>query len=90
MSLLQSMPTLAVSRCQRTAFVTQRVACRRAERSRHAHCRHALTVSRCMGLSASDIDVAVVGGGPGGLAAAAAIVSALGPKARIKVMYMFA
>ena len=35
---------------------------------------------------APDVDVAVVGGGPGGLAAAAAIKSALGADATVKVI----
>ena len=44
----------------------------------------ALTL-RCTLSVRSEVDVAIVGGGPGGLAAAAAIVSALGDDVRVKV-----
>lgn len=40
---------------------------------------------RCALSIRSEVDVAIVGGGPGGLAAAAAIVSALGDDVRVKV-----
>lgn len=47
--------------------------------------RLAASVLRCTGMKPADIDVAVVGGGPGGLASAAAIVSAFGGDVRVKV-----
>ena len=37
------------------------------------------------GLGDADLDVAIIGGGPGGLATAAAIFSALGQLTRVKV-----
>jgi NADH dehydrogenase FAD-containing subunit len=44
----------------------------------------ALTL-RCTRVAPREIDVAIVGGGPGGLASAAAVVSALGDDVRVKV-----
>lgn len=42
-------------------------------------------ILRCAGDTAAGVDVAIVGGGPGGLASAAALVSALGSNVRVKV-----
>ena len=41
--------------------------------------------TKAAGTADHDIDVAVVGGGPGGLATAAAILSAFGQHIRVKV-----
>lgn len=42
-------------------------------------------ILRCASDTAAGIDVAIVGGGPGGLASASALVSALGRNVRVKV-----
>ena len=47
--------------------------------------RRTQVAARPAALHASDLDVAIVGGGPGGLAAATAVRTALGPDARVKV-----
>ena len=43
-------------------------------------------VLRCTTGVAASVDVAIVGGGPGGLASAAALVSAFGCDVRVKVL----
>jgi ribulose 1,5-bisphosphate synthetase/thiazole synthase len=57
--------------------------------ARSTNCRKRLTQAaltlRCAQSVRSEVDVAIVGGGPGGLAAAAAIVSALGDDVRVRV-----
>ena len=42
-------------------------------------------ILRCANDTAAHVDIAIVGGGPGGLASAAALVSALGSNVRVKV-----
>ena len=42
-------------------------------------------ILRCASDTAAGVDVAIIGGGPGGLASAAALVSALGSSVRVKV-----
>ncbi len=53
--------------------------------NRRKRLTHAALTLRCAQSVRSEVDVAIVGGGPGGLAAAAAIVSALGDDVRVKV-----
>ncbi len=52
--------------------------------NRRKRLTHADTL-RCAQSARNEVDVAIVGGGPGGLTAAAAIASALGDDVRIKV-----
>lgn len=62
-------------------------ACGRRSNSsnRRERLTHAAPILRCAQVVPTEVDVAIVGGGPGGLASAAAIVSALGSDVRIKV-----
>ncbi|DBA89386.1 TPA: hypothetical protein ACH3X2_004746 [Trebouxia sp. C0005] len=53
--------------------------------NRRKRSTHATLTLRCAQIVSSELDVAIVGGGPGGLASAAAIVSALGNGVRVKV-----
>ena len=53
--------------------------------NRRKRLTHAALTLRCAQIVPSEVDVAIVGGGPGGLASAAAIVSALGNDVRVKV-----
>ncbi len=53
--------------------------------NRRERLTHAAFILRCAQVVPSEVDVAIVGGGPGGLASAAAIVSALGNDVRVKV-----
>lgn len=63
--------------CLRDARFHRRQTCRRPELRTPVR----MTAKSC----ATDIDVAVIGGGPGGLATAAALTSAFGNRLKIKV-----
>ena len=90
MSALQLGSSTAASGCRNEALRSPHIACFLLKAPRHKHCRHAhgrhtQVAARAAASHTSDVDVAIVGGGPGGLASANAILSALGPDARVKV-----